>query len=85
MKTKYLTETINITRTQKESEVVLFDCNCHLYEEVVDLIMIAIKCDLVTAVRYTNRPFCARGLKKTLNFFTPKFLYLISFLESSHH
>jgi len=48
------TITISKTVTQKESEVVLFDCSCHLYAEVVDLLMKAIKCDLVTAVRYAE-------------------------------
>lgn len=54
MTTKHQTITLIKTRTQKESEVVLFDCNCHLYAEVIELLIKSIKCDLVTAVRYAE-------------------------------
>ncbi|MEI6280967.1 MAG: hypothetical protein WCP17_03150 [bacterium] len=54
MATKYETITISKVITLRESEVVLFDCNCHLYAEVIEMLMLAIKCDLTTAVRYTE-------------------------------
>lgn len=54
MSTKYEVTTIHKVNTLSESEVVLFDCNCHLYAEVVELLILAIKCDLPTAVRYAE-------------------------------
>lgn len=54
MTTKLETITINKTISQRESEVVLFDCNCHMFGDVVSLIMKAIKCNTETAVLYTG-------------------------------
>lgn len=46
--------TISKIVVQKESEVILFDCNCHTYADAVEMIELAIKCDLTTAVRYAE-------------------------------
>ena len=52
MTTKHETITICKTVIQRESEVTLFNCDCHSYAQVIDLLMKAIKCDQTTAVRY---------------------------------
>jgi hypothetical protein len=54
MSTKYEVVTISKVATQKESEVVLFDCNCHTYADAVEMIQLALKCELTTAVRYAE-------------------------------
>jgi hypothetical protein len=54
MATKQETITITSVVVSKESEVVLFDCNCHTYADAVEMIQLAIKCDLTTAVRYAE-------------------------------
>lgn len=54
MSTKYQTITIQKVVTLRESEVVLFDCGCHTYAEAIEMIQLAIKCDLTTAVRYAE-------------------------------
>lgn len=54
MATKIVTITLSKVSTLRESEVVLFDCNCHLYGEVIGLLIKAIKCDMVTAIRYAE-------------------------------
>jgi predicted nucleic acid-binding Zn finger protein len=53
-KTTTTTINLNKTHTERLSRVTLFDCNCHLYEEVIELLMKALKCDLVTALRYAD-------------------------------
>ena len=54
MPTKHRTATRNhtSTRSQKQSEVTLHNCQCHTYMEVIHLLMKAIKCDETTAIRY---------------------------------
>jgi predicted DCC family thiol-disulfide oxidoreductase YuxK len=54
MSTKHEVVTISNVVVQKESEVVLFDSNCHTYADAVEMIELAIKCDLTTAVRYAE-------------------------------
>lgn len=54
MKTTTIPNVLNTTSLQSESSVTLFDCNCHLYSEVIDLLMKAIKCEIATAVRYAE-------------------------------
>lgn len=54
MSTQLHTITISSTKTEKLSEVVLFDCNCHTYAEAVEQIELAIKCTFETAVRYAG-------------------------------
>jgi predicted DCC family thiol-disulfide oxidoreductase YuxK len=54
MSTKHEVMTISKVVLQKESEVILFDCNCHLFEEVIELLILAIKCNEVTAIRYAD-------------------------------
>jgi hypothetical protein len=54
MSTKHEVVTISKIVVQKESEVILFDCNCHTYADAVEMIELAIKCDLTTAVRYAE-------------------------------
>ena len=56
MSTKRATTTITHTSTmsQRQSEVVLFDCGCHTYEDAVDSLMRALACDLHTAVLYAE-------------------------------
>jgi len=54
MATKQETITITSVVMAKESEVVLFDCNCHTYADAVEMIQLALKCDLTTAVRYAE-------------------------------
>lgn len=54
MSTKHQIITITKIVTLKESEVVLFDCNCHTYADAVEMIQLAVKCDLTTAVRYAE-------------------------------
>lgn len=54
MSTKYQTITIQKVAVMRESEVVLFDCACHSYAEAVEMIQLAVKCDLMTAVRYAE-------------------------------
>jgi hypothetical protein len=54
MTTKHEVVTTNKVILEKESEVVLFDCNCHTYADAVEMIQLAIKCDLTTAVRYAE-------------------------------
>jgi hypothetical protein len=46
--------TVSIVKTEKPSEVVLFDCNCHSYAEAVEQIELAIKCTFETAARYAS-------------------------------
>lgn len=52
MTTKHQTVTISKTISQRESEVTLFNCNCHSYLQVIGLLVKAIKCDHTTATRY---------------------------------
>ncbi len=52
MATKQETITVIKNVTAKESDVTLFNCNCHSYLQVIDLLVKAIKCDHTTAVRY---------------------------------
>ena len=54
MSTKHQTITIQKVAVIRESEVVLFDCACHSYAEAIEMIQLAIKCDLITAVRYAE-------------------------------
>ncbi len=54
MTTKHETITTNKTATLFESEVTLFDCNCHLLEDVIALLIKAIKCTRTTAIRYAD-------------------------------
>ncbi len=49
-----LTKTNVSTRMERQSEVVLFDCGCHTYEDAVDSLMRALACDLHTAVLYAE-------------------------------
>ena len=54
MTTKHTTVTTTHTRTrsQRQSEVTLHNCQCHTYMEVIRLLKKAIKCDETTAIRY---------------------------------
>lgn len=54
MSTKHHTTTIHKIGILRESEVILFDCNCHTYAEAIEMIQFAIKCDLTSAVRYAE-------------------------------
>ncbi len=45
---------INKSTMLFESEVVLFDCGCHLLTDVIDLLMKAINCNQTTAIRYAD-------------------------------
>ena len=54
MATKNETITITSVLVAKESEVILFDCNCHTYADAIEMIQLAVKCDLTTAVRYAE-------------------------------
>lgn len=47
-----LIATKTVTRAYKQSEVTLFNCQCHTYMEVIRLLKKAIKCDETTAIRY---------------------------------
>ena len=40
------------TRSQRQSEVTLHNCQCHTDMEVIRLLKKAIKCDETTAIRY---------------------------------
>jgi predicted nucleic acid-binding Zn finger protein len=52
MTTKHETKLATSVIQEREHEVMLFNCNCHTYEEVIDALMRAIKCDRTTAIRY---------------------------------
>ena len=54
MKTITIPEVLNKSKLENVASVTLFDCNCHLYIEVVDLLMRAVKCDEITAIRYAE-------------------------------
>lgn len=54
MSTRHEVVTISKIVVQKEGEVILFDCNCHTYADAVEMIELAIKCDLTTAVKYAE-------------------------------
>jgi hypothetical protein len=54
MSTKHHATTIHKIGMLRESEVVLFDCNCHTYAEAIEMIELAVKCDLTTAIRYAE-------------------------------
>jgi hypothetical protein len=54
MSTKHHTTTIHKIGMLRESEVVLFDCNCHTYLDAVGRIVAAIACDYQTAIRYAE-------------------------------
>jgi hypothetical protein len=54
MSTKHHTTTIHKIGILRESEVTLFDCNCHTYLEAVGKIVSAIKCSYSTAVLYAE-------------------------------
>ncbi len=56
MATKHTTliSTKTTTRAHRQSEVILFDCGCHTYEDAVDSLMRALACDLHTAVLYAE-------------------------------
>jgi hypothetical protein len=50
MSTKHHTTTIHKIGMLRESEVVLFDCNCHTYLDAVGRIVAAIACEKVASV-----------------------------------
>lgn len=54
MSTKHTTATTThtSTRSHKQSEVTLHNCQCHTYIEVIRLLVEAIKCNETTAIRY---------------------------------
>lgn len=54
MSVKHQVTTVNKIAILRESEVVLFDCNCHTYADAIEMIQLAVKCDLTTAVRYAE-------------------------------
>lgn len=54
MSTKHHTTIVHKIGILRESEVILFDCNCHTYAEAIEMIQFAIKCDLASAVRYAE-------------------------------
>lgn len=54
MSTRYQTITIQKIQALRESEVMLFGCSCHTYEDAVESIMAAVKCSELTAVRYVE-------------------------------